>query len=156
MAKGSFSIYSGGPSDIGLFRNNFITPFRQADEDLGIAEFGVFIFQVCSHNAPSLAAGTAGIDLDFISQHFWQYFLQGRPADGCYGIQGGVPHKAHSLAQQKYLYFMAGFGKRVPMEEGEGGSRRIIRPPSAFDKDLQFVISPSGGAAKKRQWEQVS
>jgi hypothetical protein len=29
-----------------LFRNNFIAPFCQADEDLGIAEFGVFIFEI--------------------------------------------------------------------------------------------------------------
>ncbi len=86
-------------NDSGLFRNNFITPFCQADEDLGIAEFGVFIVQIGGHNATGLATGAAGIDLDFIGQHFWQYFLQGRPADGRNGIQGAVPHQAHPLAQ---------------------------------------------------------
>ena len=61
-----------------------------------------------------------------------------------------------SCTKAALLTPLAGFGKRVPMEEGEGGSRRIIRTPGAFDKDLQFFLSTNGDTAKKRQRKEAA
>src|ERR1700709_1057098 len=65
----------------GLFRDNFITPFGESHEYLGIAVFGIFICEIRLRNSPGPGTGTTGIDLNFVGEDFWKDIFQRRPAD---------------------------------------------------------------------------
>jgi hypothetical protein len=137
-----------------LFGDDAVGPFDEADEDGGIAEFGVPGGEVGLGDAAGAGAGSAGEDGDVFGDDFVSEITDGRPADRSGGVGGGFAHEVGGFAEEEDLDFVAGFGEGEAVGEGESGASGVVGAPGGFHEDVERLFGLVGlCTAEGEEWK---
>ena len=98
-----------------LFGDDPVRPLDKRHKNRGTAELCSPLAQIRFRHAPRAAASTASANLNVFGDDFIKSLSQRSPADGHERICHGLSHNGNRFAQEEDLYFMPGFGKRMPM-----------------------------------------
>ena len=109
-----------------LFSDDFVRPFHQRDEDLGVPKLCPVLSQIRLSYASGTGTCATGIDRYFFSNEFAENFGQRRPANWNDRVSHRFAHQRYCFAEKKDLDFMTGFGKCIAMKERERRLGRII------------------------------